>query len=269
MAPYAAEDRTGPGILFDIERVNVVLERRTILSSVSLAIKRGQVLGLIGHNGSGKSTLIRLLARQSRPTAGSIHFLNRTLDAWGHRDFARQVAYLPQLPPAAGGLLGRELVALGRFPWHGALGRFTLDDHRHVEDALAMTDTAIFADRAVDTLSGGERQRVWLAMLMAQNASVLLLDEPTSALDLAHQVDVLTLVQRLARERGLTIIVVLHEINMAARFCDRLVALRAGRIIEDDTPQRLMRSVTLERVFGLPMGIISHPEGGHPIAYVR
>lgn len=264
-----AQDGTRHAALFNIDRVSVTLERRPILSSVSLTVMRGQVLGLIGHNGSGKSTLIRLLARQSRPSAGTIRFLDRPLGAWGQRDFARQVAYLPQQPPTAGGLLGQELVALGRFPWHGALGRFTSDDHRKVEEALALTDTTMFADRAVDSLSGGERQRVWLAMLMAQNASVLLLDEPTSALDLAHQIEVLALVQRLARERGLTVVVVLHEINMAARYCDRLVALRAGRVIEDGAPEHLMQSATLERVFGLPMGVVAHPENGSPIAYVR
>ena len=194
--------------------------------------------GLVGHNGSGKSTLVKLLARQEAPTAGAIHFDGQPLGAWRDRAFARAVAYLPQHTPLAPGMLVRELVALGRYPWHGALGRFTNADRDKVAEAMALTDTARYADRFVDTLSGGERQRVWLAMLIAQDAGCLLLDEPTSALDIAHQIEVLSLVRKLSRERGVTVIVVLHEINMAARFCDEIVALREGRLVARGAPAR-------------------------------
>ncbi len=134
---------------------------------------------------------------------------------------------------------------------------------------MALTDVEPLADRLVDSLSGGERQRVWLAMLIAQDTRCLLLDEPISALDIAHQIDVLGLVQRLAGERGLGIIVVLHDINMAARFCDEIIALHTGRLVARGTPADLMRDDRLEAIYGLPMGILSHPVTGVPISYVR
>src|SRR5699024_8959874 len=160
------------------------------------------IYGLIGPNGSGKSTLVKILAGQQPASRGYVSFAGARLEDWGGRAFARKVAYLPQFPPAADGMTIRELVALGRFPWHGTLGRFTDRDRASLERALKQTDMLPMAHRLVDSLSGGERQRAWLAMMLAQDADCLLLDEPTSALDIAHQVEVLTLVRALARERG-------------------------------------------------------------------
>ncbi|WP_189347701.1 ATP-binding cassette domain-containing protein, partial [Mesorhizobium sp. M4A.F.Ca.ET.090.04.2.1] len=173
---------------FRVEAVRFAVGERTLLGPVSLELERARVYGLIGHNGSGKSTLIKLLARQQPASEGAISFAERPLAGWSARELARALAYLPQTTPAATGLTVRELAALGRYPWHGALGRFGHEDRRHIEEALALTDMAGFADRLVDELSGGERQRAWLAMLVAQNAGVMLLDEPISALDIAHQV---------------------------------------------------------------------------------
>ena len=141
------------------------------------------------------------------------------------------MAYLPQQLPAAEGMTVRELVAVGRYPWHGALGRFGANDRQLVEEAISLVGLKPFANRPVDSLSGGERQRARLAMMVAQDSRCLLLDEPTSALDIAHRVEVLALIQRLSRERDLTVIAVLHDINMAARYCDHLVALRGGEMI--------------------------------------
>lgn len=267
--PAAPRTRETAEVLFDVRQATVMLEERAILAPLDLQVHPGEVVGLIGHNGSGKSTLLRLLSRQLVPSSGQITFAGQPIASWRSREFARQVAYLPQQPPAAGGMLCRELVELGRYPWHGAIGRFDAEDREMVTEALKATDTLKFAARAVDSLSGGERQRVWLAMLIAQNARCLLLDEPTAALDLAHQVEVLALIRELARHRGLSVVIVLHEINMAARFCDRLVALRAGSLIEDATPGAIMEPGMLERIFGLPMGIVPHPDGGQPIAYAR
>jgi iron complex transport system ATP-binding protein len=158
-------------------------------------------------------------------------------------------------------------VALGRYPWHGALGRFGSVDREKVEEAMVLTDIAPFADRLVETLSGGERQRAWLAMLVAQDAACLLLDEPISALDIAHQVDVLALVQRLSRGKGLGVVVVLHDINMAARFCDDIVALHSGRLIARGTPDAILQPERLQAIYGIPMGVLPHPAGGPPISY--
>ena len=162
----------------------------------------------------------------------------------------------------------RELVALGRYPWHGALGRFGSEDRARVAEAMQLTRVDGFAEREVGTLSGGERQRVWLALLMAQNATCLLLDEPISALDVAHQVEVLALVRELSRERGIGVLMVMHDVNLAARYCDELAALRGGRLLAHGSPEDLMRSDMLEAIYGLPLGIVAHPTTGLPMSYV-
>lgn len=255
--------------MFELENVSFSVPGRTLLHPLSLQLPHGRMIGLIGHNGSGKSTLLKLLARQQQPSAGSIRLDGKALRDWGNRDFARQVAYLPQQLPQTDGLSVRELVAFGRYPWHGALGRVTADDRAQVDRALELTDTQVFADRPVDLLSGGERQRVWLAMLLAQNSRFLLLDEPTSALDIAHQVEVLSRVRELSRELDLGVLVVLHDVNMAARYCDDLIALHGGRLLSRGTPAQLMRSETLEDIYGIPMGVLANPADGSPISYPR
>lgn len=245
--------------MFELESISYRLPERTLLHPLDLRIEHGRMIGLIGHNGSGKSTLLKLLARQLQPSAGQLRLDGRPLAQWKDRDFARQVAYLPQQLPAADGLTVRELVAFGRYPWHGALGRFGSEDREQVERALALTHTEAFAERMVDRLSGGERQRVWLAMLLAQNSRYLLLDEPTSALDIAHQVEVLALVHELSQRLDLGVLVVLHDINMAARYCDQLIALHGGRLLVQGTPAELMNSSTLEAIYGVPMAVLPHP----------
>ncbi|PWG65725.1 ATP-binding cassette domain-containing protein [Spiribacter halobius] len=254
--------------LFALQDVTFRVDGRTLLGPVDLTLAAGQVHGLIGHNGSGKTSLLRLLARQQPCSSGHIRFAGRPLDAWPQRALAREIAYLAQSLPASTGLTVRELTALGRYPWHGALGRFGAEDRAQVEDALALTDMQGLSERLVDTLSGGERQRAWIAMLVAQNARCLLLDEPISALDIAHQVDVMGLLQRLSHERGLTVITVLHDVNMAARYCDELIALQAGRLIERGEPATILQPERLERIYGIPMGVMTHPRLGVPIGYV-
>ncbi|MBD3699417.1 Fe3+-hydroxamate ABC transporter ATP-binding protein FhuC [Klebsiella pneumoniae] len=241
---------------------------RTLLHPLSLTFPTGKVTGLIGHNGSGKSTLLKMLGRHQPPSAGEVLLDGQPLESWGSKAFARKVAYLPQQLPPAEGMTVRELVAIGRYPWHGALGRFGAADREKVEEAIALVGLKPLAHRLVDSLSGGERQRAWIAMLVAQDSRCLLLDEPTSALDIAHQVDVLALVHRLSQQRGLTVIAVLHDINMAARYCDYLVALRGGEMIAQGTPAELMRSDTLEQIYGIPMGILPHPAGAAPVSFV-
>ena len=256
---------TAPGGVYAIDGAAFAAGGRTILHPLTLELPAGRVLGLLGQNGSGKSTLLKLLARQEAPTSGTIAFEGRPLPAWRERDFARRVAYLPQETPAAPGLRCRELVAFGRYPWHGALGRFSKVDQTKGDEAMALTDTARLADRAVDTLSGGERQRVWLAMLGAQDAGCLLLDEPISALDIAHQIEVLDLVRRLSHERGTGVVVVLHDVNMAARFCDEIMALKEGRLVARDTPARFMQEGRLREIYGIDMAVLRHPASGTAI----
>ncbi|MCY0386847.1 ATP-binding cassette domain-containing protein [Robbsia sp. Bb-Pol-6] len=258
---------SGSPTLFRLRDVDFAIDGKPLLHAISLAIPAGQVCGLIGHNGSGKTSLMRLLARLQAPTAGTLDYEGVPLADWSARRFAQQVAHLPQYAPATDGLLVHELVALGRYPWQGALGRVTAEDRERVAEAMAWTDVAHHARRPVDTLSGGERQRVWLAMLIAQNSRCLLLDEPTSALDIGHQLEVLGLVRRLCEERGMTAVIVLHDVNMAARFCTQLIALRNGRVLMQDAPAVIMRADSLEAIYGVPMGVMRDPHHGHVIGF--
>ncbi|WP_102958068.1 ABC transporter ATP-binding protein [Mangrovicella endophytica] len=253
IAPAATADRG-----FVLDNVRFEVDGTPILHPLSAAIGGGQVLGLVGPNGSGKSTLLRLLARQTSPSGGNLSFGGRALADWGARDLARQIAYLPQHPQTGIGLSAREVVALGRYPWHGPFGRFTPDDAARTTEAMVVTGTGQLAERNIDTLSGGERQRVWLAMLVAQDARCLLLDEPTSALDVAHQLEVLSLVRRLAHEGGRSVVIVLHDVNMASRFCDRVLALRGGRLVASEDVHRFMTPECLRAVYGLEMQILPH-----------
>lgn len=246
---------------FEVDQLAVRLGDTAILHNVSLAFQEGEVTALLGHNGSGKSTLLKTLARQISPSHGEVLLHGQSFRATGARAFARTVGYLPQHPPATDGLTVRELVALGRYPWRGPLGRYTAGDQTLIEQAIHDTGLARFADRAVDTLSGGERQRAWIAMLLAQQTRCLLLDEPISALDVKHQVETLRLVHRLAEERELTVIVVLHDVDLAARFCDRLVALKAGQVVADGTPNEIMDSGILESIYGVAMGVMERAPG--------
>jgi iron complex transport system ATP-binding protein len=253
---------------FSLQEVSFTVPGRTLLAPLSLTFPKGKVCGLIGHNGSGKSTLLKMLGRHQSASSGHIQLNETPLEQWDSKAFARQVAYLPQQLPAAEGMTVQELVAIGRYPWHGALGRFKHQDREKVEEAISLVGLKPFAHRLVDSLSGGERQRAWLAMMVAQDSRCLLLDEPTSALDIAHQVDVLALIHRLSQEKGLTVIAVLHDLNMAARYCDYLMALRGGELIAQGTPEEMMRGDVLEQVYGIPMGILPHPAGGAPVSFV-
>jgi len=251
--------------LFAIDGLCVEVPGRRLLDGLTLSLPRGQVVALIGHNGSGKSTLLKVLARQVAPSGGDVAFDGRALADWPARDYARALAFLPQSTPPAEGMLVRELVALGRYPWHGALGRFGARDHAAVAAAMAECGVAELAGRLVDTLSGGERQRVWLAMMVAQQAGTLLLDEPISALDIAHQVEVLSLVRRMCHAQNRSAVIVLHEVNMAARFCDHVVALKGGRLAMQGGTGDLMRPEALAAIYGLPMQVLRREDGG-PVA---
>lgn len=255
--------------IFVLKEIAYDVDGRRLVGPISLELGRARVYGLMGHNGSGKSTLVKLLARQLRPSSGVLSFQGKSADDWRVRDFARAVAYLPQTPPSAAELTVREVVSFGRYPWHGALGRFTANDAQHVEEALRLTDMQVMADRPMGELSGGERQRAWVAMLLAQNAGVMLLDEPTSALDIAHQVEVLGLVRDLSRQRNLCVVIVLHDPNLAARYCDEIIALRSGSLQTRGVPEEIMNPTALSDIFGVGMDIVPNPRSGLPISFVQ
>ena len=252
-----------------LENVSFSIDQQTLLAPISLELPASGMLGLVGQNGSGKSTLLKLIARQHLPSSGSLYINERPFVSWSDREFAQQVAFLPQVTPPAPGVSAREIVEMGRYPWHGALGRFTPNDQQQVHEAMMATQTQQYADRLLDTLSGGERQRVWLAMLIAQQAKTFLLDEPISALDPAHQIGVIRLIREFAQAKGAFVIVVLHDINLAAQFCDRILALKSGRVVAHTTAEEFLNADQLEAVYDVPMGTLVHPETQQTIAFVR
>ncbi|MFA0569593.1 MAG: ABC transporter ATP-binding protein [Vibrio gallaecicus] len=238
---------------------------KQLLNNFNVSFEPGKIYALVGHNGSGKSTLLKLLAKQQDATSGNVLLESKTVAKWSDKDFAKNIAYLPQHLPATDSLSGKDLVSFGRYPWHGLLGRLSSQDKQYVEEAMELTDTAQYADRLVDTLSGGERQRVWLAMLLAQRTKYLLLDEPLSALDIGHQVEMLTLIKKLSESLNLGVIIVIHDINMAARFCDHIIALHSGELLIEGMVDDVFQESELQSIYGVPMHITQH-SAGYPVA---
>ncbi|MGO2418544.1 MAG: ABC transporter ATP-binding protein [Vibrio casei] len=255
--------------MFKLTDVEFGTQGKTILNSTSIEFEVGKVTSLLGHNGSGKSTLIKMLARQQMTTKGQISLDGKNIDELSAKEFALKVAYLPQHPPMADGVKVRELVRFGRYPWKGLFGRYSDKDEAYIDQALEQVGLSAMQDRFVATLSGGERQRAWVAMLLAQRSECILLDEPTSALDVAHQFELLALIRDLNESLDLTVIMVLHDINMAARFSDRMVALHSGRVLASGSPNDLMQQDILQSIYGIDLGLFIHPETGHSISYIR
>ncbi|MBP2475374.1 iron complex transport system ATP-binding protein [Crossiella equi] len=237
---------------------------RTILSTVDLTVADGQWLALVGRNGCGKSTLLRVLAGLHEPDEGLVHLGREPLHSLGRREVARRIAVLPQAMPAVPGLTVRQLVRQGRYAVRGPLGMLRAGDDDQVRRALADTGVENYADAAVDRLSGGERQRVRLALALAQDAPVLLLDEPTTYLDVRHQLEVLELVARLRAERGLTVVTVLHDLAQAARYADRVLALKDGVVHADGPAAEVVDEELLAGVFGVRGRVWRDDRTGRP-----
>ncbi len=231
------------------ENVALAYEDTEVIHDLSLTIPAHQITALIGPNGSGKSTLLRGLARLMKPTHGAVYLDGQAIHRLPTKQVARRLAMLPQRPEAPDGLLVRELVAFGRFPYQGFLGGATFEDDERIDSALRITGIAHLADRLLGELSGGQRQLAWIAMALAQDTPMLLLDEPTTFLDMAHQLEVLDVLARLHREQERTIVMVLHDINQAARFAHFMVALVAGQIVATGSPQEMISPEVLIQVF--------------------
>lgn len=242
---------------------------RLVLDGVDFEAAPGELTVLVGANGCGKSTLLKTLARVLRPQAGEVLLDGRPLHAMPTREVARKLALLPQGPVAPEGLTVRELVAQGRFPHQSLLRQWSRDDAAAVERAMAAADVSAFADRPVDALSGGQRQRCWIAMVLAQGTEHLLLDEPTTFLDLKVQVDLMALLARIAREERRTVVLVLHEMNVAAAFADRVVMMKEGRIAAAGVPEEVVTSENLRHVFGLEADVVAAPRTGRPVCIPR
>lgn len=254
--------------MLELNNLGVHRQGRDILSVDHLRLATNEVTVILGHNGSGKSTLMKLLARQLLPDWGELRLNDRPLATYSQRELAREIAFLPQQLPAVAGMDVRELVLQGRYPWRGLLSRWSEQDHRLVEEAMAQTDVLQYADQLTDLLSGGERQRAWVAMLLAQQSPLLLLDEPTSALDLSHQYELMSLLHRLNRDTGRGMVVILHDINLAMRYADRILALKQGRPVFDGSPAELMSESTLSDLYDIDIRLCAHPERDAPVAVV-
>ena len=232
-----------------------------VLRGLTLEIRDREIVALVGPNGSGKSTLLRALGRVLTPRRGVVYLEGKSLREWPTREVARKLALLPQGPTLAADLSVQELVRLGRSPHQGLLGLPTRQDEEAVRWAIAETGIGPMAGRRVSELSGGERQRVWVAMALAQQPQVLLLDEPTTFLDLKHQLEVLDLLRYLNREHGLTVVMVLHDLNQAARYAGRVVVLREGEVYADGSPAEVLTATTLRDVFGVEARVLPGPDG--------
>lgn len=251
----------------DIQTQNLSLayEDDPVIRDLSLAIPAGEVTALVGRNGSGKSTLLRGLARLMKPTRGAVYLDGQTIHHLSTRLVARRLAMLPQRPDAPDGLTVRELVAFGRFPHQGLFGTLTPKDDAKITDAMGITRIAHLADSPLGELSGGERQLAWIAMALAQDTELLLLDEPTTFLDLAHQIDVLDVIAELHQTHRRTIVMVLHDLNLAARYATHMVVLSLGQIHIQGKPWDIMRADVLAEVFGIRATILSDPASGAPV----
>ncbi|MDR5867380.1 ABC transporter ATP-binding protein [Halomonas koreensis] len=247
------------------EALHAGYEARPVLDGVDLAVPEGKLTVLLGPNGSGKSTLLKTLARTLTPDAGRVLLDGQDIHRRDTREVARRLGILPQGPSAPEGLTVRQLVDMGRFPhrrlWRQDAGR----DARIVREAMAAAGVTDFAERSVDALSGGQRQRCWIAMVLAQETDLILLDEPTTFLDLRVQVDLLELLVSLAHDRGRTLLVVLHDLNLAAAYADVLVMMRDGRILRQGPPGEVFSADNLKKVFDLDANVIHEPRTGSPV----
>ena len=234
------------------------------VSGVSLVIPHGSITAIIGANGSGKSTLLRALGRLSPPTGGAVLLDGHDIARLPAREVARGLGILPQAPVAPDGLTVGDLVARGRDPHRRWFEQWSTSDEAVVRRALVQTGMESLAGSRIDELSGGQRQRAWIAMALAQQTGVLLLDEPTTYLDLVHQLDVLDVVAGLHSDHGVTVVMVLHDLTMAARYADRIIAMRDGAVVADGTPLEVVTPRVLERVFELVADVV-HDAAGRPV----
>jgi iron complex transport system ATP-binding protein len=238
---------------------------RVVVDGLDLEVLDGTVTAVIGPNGCGKSTLLRALGRLLTPRGGAVLLDGRRIDRLPTREVARVLGVLPQSPQAPDGLTVADLVARGRHPHQRWYRQWSTDDEAAVAEALRLTGMLEFAERDLDQLSGGQRQRAWISMALAQGTDLLLLDEPTTHLDLAHQIDVLDLVTRLHREAGRTVVMVLHELNLAARYAGRLIAMREGRVVAHGAPADVLTEDLVRTVFDLDARVVPDPVAGTPL----
>lgn len=250
---------------FRIEDLTAGYEKVTIFQNLSVNIPYGEVTTIIGPNGCGKSTLLKTIGRILKKENGNIYLQEQDMQKLSTKEIAKRLAILSQSPSAPFQLKVEELISYGRYPHRKNVNRLSKKDIEVMEWAMDVTNTFEFRNRELAELSGGQRQRVWLAMALAQGTDILLLDEPTTYLDMAHQLEVLKIVQKLNEEHGCTVVMVLHDINHAARFSHNLIAMKQGKIIGSGTPSTIMTQEVLKNVFQIDAKIIQDEEMNIPI----
>ncbi|WP_434994861.1 ABC transporter ATP-binding protein [Arthrobacter sp. Ld5] len=257
--------RTTTAATLSAEALTLAYDDRTVVDGLDVVLPAGKVTVIVGANACGKSTLLRGLARLLKPAGGTVLLNGADIATQPTKSVARVLGLLPQTPVAPDGISVADLVGRGRYPHQGWFRQWTPEDDDAVAEALGATGTLGLADRSVDELSGGQRQRVWIAMALAQRTGILLLDEPTTFLDVAHQIEVLDLIADLNRRSGTTVVMVLHDLNLAARYADHLIAMREGRIVAEGTPSDVVTEEAVSGVFDLACRVITDPVARTPM----
>ncbi|TLG77070.1 ABC transporter ATP-binding protein [Culicoidibacter larvae] len=249
----------------ETRNIDVAYEGHKIIEEMNLLIPKGQITVIIGPNGCGKSTLLKALARIIKPVSGEIILNDLALSKQTTKEVAKQMAILPQSPEAPNGMTVEELIAYGRYPHQSGFGRLQEADKKVIDWALEATGITALRNCSLDALSGGQRQRVWIALAVAQETDLILLDEPTTYLDLAHQLEVLQLLHALNQEEERTIVMVLHDLNLAARFADNMIAMKDGQIVKYGPANDVMEKEVLREVFNIDGEIVADPRTGKNI----
>ena len=247
------------------EALTLAYGKKTIAESLNVTIPDGHFTAIIGPNGCGKSTLLRTLSRLMTPVHGHVYLDGEEIQRYASKEVARRVGLLAQNATTPGDISVQELVARGRYPHQPLFTRWRQEDEDAVQRAMKATGIVNLAGQSVDTLSGGQRQRAWIAMVLAQDTSIMLLDEPTTWLDISHQIDLLELLSELNRERGYTLAAVLHDLNQACRYATHLIALRDGKIVAEGAPKEIVTPALIEAVYGLRCMIIDDPVANTPL----
>lgn len=248
-----------------IEQLRVGYDDNIIIESLNLCVPKGEITMVIGSNGCGKSTLIKSIGRILSPKSGSIKINGTNIKKQASKELAQKMAVLPQNPKVPAGLLVSELVSYGRFPYQTPFGGLSQHDLEKIHWAMEATGVLEFKDRSVDSLSGGQRQRVWIAMAIAQETEILILDEPTTYLDMAHQLEILKLLQKINKEYNTTIIMVLHELNNATKFATHLIGMKRGEVIFAGKPIDVVTKENLKKIYGIDATLSLDESGSYPI----
>lgn len=247
------------------EGLHIAYSERTIVDNLNLSIPAHKITALVGSNGSGKSTILKTMARIMKPKGGTVFLDGKSIHSQSTKEVAKQLAILPQNPTAPEGLTVSELISYGRFPHQKGFGSLTADDKKIIHWAVEVTGLTQFYDHPVDQLSGGQRQRAWIAMALAQETDMLFLDEPTTFLDMAHQLEVLQLLQQLNQEQQRTIVMVVHDLNHATRYAQHMVGIKQGKVVAEGSPAEVMTKAVLREVFNIEADIIADPRTGVPL----